>query len=168
MKYGAAEVCMLQGFKGRQQIYANHDDALGLKGATNADNGRGQMRPENISNQRVAEAGLRGAFDEVCQHEAALLELRENSVAGLPFRGNLSSFEYLASFACKVSFRRIEEIGIARRTGAAEQKSLDVHRTIAGSPLKPLEATSDVPGGGKLPATITAEKACACGSHAKA
>lgn len=101
---------MLQRVKNRQQVWANRDDALGLKGAPNTRDRCGQMDPENMSHQRVGERGLRRALNEMGQQETAPLELRENSVGGLPFRGKLNSFENLASFALKASFGRVEEI----------------------------------------------------------
>ena len=102
------------------------------------------------------------------EHQCALLELAQDSVTGLPFGGKLNGIEKLASLAFETAFGRVEEIGFINRGDVAKKKGLNVKGTIARGAFQPVEAASDMPGGGKLPATITVEEACACGGHAKA
>jgi hypothetical protein len=71
----------------------------------------------------------------------------------------LHGFENFPSLALEAACRRIEEIGIINRGSAAEKKSLDVDRAIAGGAFKPLEATGEVLGRGELPATVTGAEA---------
>jgi hypothetical protein len=167
-KYRTAEVRMLKGAKDRQQFPARQDDALGLEGTTKTGDGGGKVRFENLRRLRFAEARLNGTFEEVSQHEATLLKLAENCVRGLSLGRKLHGFEKFASFAFETAFGRIEEIAIIDGRAVAEKKSLDVDRAIARGALKPVQAAGDVRGRGKLPATVTAAEACACGGHAKA
>ena len=102
------------------------------------------------------------------EHQCALLELAQDSVTGLPFGGKLNGIEKLASFTFEAGFRRVKEIGIPGGGDTTEQKSLDVNRAIARGAFKPMQAAGDVLWRGQLPATVTVEKACACGGHAKA
>jgi hypothetical protein len=104
----------------------------------------------------------------VREHESTPLELAQHSVTGLLFGGKLNGIEKLASFTFEAGFRRVEEIGIPDGGGTTEQKGLNVNRAIARGAFKPMQAAGDVLWRGQLPATVTVEKACACGGHAKA
>jgi len=163
-KYRTAEIRMLKGLQDVQQVRAHQDDTLRLEGSAKPSDGCRKMRLQNL---RTIEARLDGALEEVSQHQAALLELRQN-VGRFPFGGKLHGIEKLASFAFETAFGRVEEIGIISGGDVAKKKGLNVERTIARGAFKPVEAASDMLGGGKLPATITVEEACACGGHAKA
>ena len=163
-----AEIRMLKGVQGVQQVRAHQDDTLRLEGSAKPRDGRRKMRLQNLRNMGFVEARLDGALEEVGQHQAALLKLRQNRVGRLPFGGKLNGTEKPASFAFKAAFGRVEEIGILNRGDVANKKGLNVKRTIACGAFKTVETASDMLGGGKLPATITAEEACACGGHAKA
>jgi len=80
----------------------------------------------------------------------------------------LHGIEKLASLAFETAFGRVQEIGIINRGDISKKKGLNVKGTITRGAFKPMEAASDMLAGSKLPATITAEEACACGGHAKA
>ena len=159
---------MLKGVQGVQPVRAHQDDTLRLEGAAKPRDGYRKMRLQNPRKLRIVEARLDGALEEVGQHQAALLKLRQNSIGRLPFGGKLNGIEKPASFAFKTAFGRVQEVGIINRGDAAKKKGLNVKRTIARGAFKAVETASDMLGGGKLPATITVEEACACGGHAKA
>jgi len=167
-KYRTAEIRMLKGVQDVQQVRAHQDDTLRLEGSAKPSDGCWKMRLQNLRNLRLIEARLDGALEEVRQHQAALLKLRQNSVGRLPIGGKLHGIEKLASLAFETAFGRVEEIGFINRGDVAKKKGLNVKGTIARGAFKPVEAASDMLGGGKLPATITVEEACACGGHAKA
>jgi hypothetical protein len=167
-KYRTAEIRVLKAVQNVQQVRVHQDDTLRLEGSAKPSDGFRKMPLQNLQNLRIIEARLDGALEEVSQHQAALLKLRQDSVGRLPLGGKLHGIEKLASFALETTFGRVEEIGIIHRGDVAKKKGLNVKGTIARGAFQPVQAASDMLGGGKLPATITAEEACACGGHAKA
>jgi len=92
-KYRTAEIRMLKGVQGVQQVRAHQDDTLRFEGPAKPRDGCRKMRLQNLRNLRIVEARLDGALEEVGQHQAALLELRQNSVGRLPFGGKLNGIE---------------------------------------------------------------------------
>jgi len=94
----------------RPEFRGEHEDALGLQGATDSSEGLGEMTVNHIDGFGRLGARCDRAFEEMGENETTFLEVAKHFFGGLPCRGNAKCSEKIAGLASKRGIGRIEKV----------------------------------------------------------
>src|SRR5260221_8755587 len=160
---GAAKVGFGELGEKSLQVLRENQHAFRLQRATDPGNGLREVAVQHIDGFGGLHAGCKGALENIDQEQAALLEVGQNFIVGLPCRGDGERGEKISGEAGERCLRRIEKLGISVRGGSGEQQSLDMDRAETSGPFEPLQAAGDVLRRSKVAAAVARQK---CGdSH---
>jgi len=157
-EYGSSQDCFRELPCQRGQFAGEEYDALGPERAADPCESDGKLFFEELLRGGRRGVGFQGAFQNMSEEQATLLELCENGVRGLPCPGDLQGVQEVGGFAFVIIVRRIKKGGISGGRNAAEEEGLDVDGAVAGGPFEALEATREVIGRGGLAAAVAGER----------
>src|SRR5882724_4357471 len=155
---GAAKVGFGELGEKSLQVLRENQHAFRLQRAADPGNGLRQVAVQHIDGFGGLNAGCEGALENMDQEQAALLEVGQNFIVGLPCRGDGERGEKISSEAGERRLGRIEKLGISLRSRSGEQQSLDMDRAETRGPFQPLQAAGDVLRRSELAAAIARQK----------